>query len=177
LPADQNNQANSEPQSSQSSAPGTFAPVEDNPITQQPLMSSAAQAMAPNISRMEPVGRQLTPSASGEAPKPKPNSSQTRTRLTAPPPPQNDLTASNPNPLGPKYTVLLGSFGKQENADTLKNKLLAAGLPATVTEVTLKNKVWFRVMSGSFDNQSAAEAYGRELKQRNLVDNPYIKPM
>jgi cell division protein FtsN len=72
----------------------------------------------------------------------------------------------------------LGSFGRQENADRLKKRLQDAGLPVTVSEVvTPDNKLWFRVMSGSFDDQSSAEAYGRELKQRNLVDNPYIKPL
>ncbi|MDR1487420.1 MAG: SPOR domain-containing protein [Deltaproteobacteria bacterium] len=156
----------------------TFAPpVNDNPYAAQALILQAAQAMAPQISRMEPVGRQLTPKEQTEPQKNKPNNQeQAKPRLTSPPPPQQQTASTSVASTG-KFTVLLGSFGKSENADTLKNKLLDAGLPVTVSEVTLKNKVWFRVMSGSFDDQSSAEAYGRELKQRNLVDNPYIKPM
>jgi cell division septation protein DedD len=89
--------------------------------------------------------------------------------------------APQSDPLPPsqkrKYTVLLGSFAKPENATLLRDKLLEAGYPVIISEVTIKNKVWFRVMSGNFDDKVSAEAYGRDLKQRNLVDNPYIKPM
>jgi cell division protein FtsN len=71
----------------------------------------------------------------------------------------------------------LGSFTKPENAEQLKDKMVAAGLPVTVSEVTVNNKIWWRVMSGSFDDQGAAEAYGRELRQKSLVETPLIKAM
>jgi cell division protein FtsN len=76
-----------------------------------------------------------------------------------------------------RYTVLAGSFGKPENAERMRERFQAAGLDVTVTEVTVNNKVWFRVTSGAFEDQGSAEAYGRELKQRDLVDSAFIKPM
>jgi cell division protein FtsN len=131
--------------------------------------------MSPNLSRMEPVGRALQSGgpqlARVVAPSPEP------LRLTAPPrtDPQTP-PLSNPNATGPvSYTVLLGSFGKAENAERLRLKLVEAGLPVTVAEVTARdNKTWFRVMSGSFERQSEAETYSAELKQRNLVDRTFI---
>ncbi|MDR2455129.1 MAG: SPOR domain-containing protein [Deltaproteobacteria bacterium] len=92
----------------------------------------------------------------------------------APAPPRPSSASSGQ---GRRYTVLAGSFGKSENAERLREKFLAAGLDVQVNEVTVNNKKYFRVMSGTFDDQASAEAYGRELKQRDLVDSAYIKPM
>ncbi|MDR1110595.1 MAG: SPOR domain-containing protein [Deltaproteobacteria bacterium] len=174
-----------------SPAPGTFAPSEQAPTSEggssgtrapggpatdgQGTISQAALAMAPSLSRMEPIGRALQSGgpqlARVVAPSPEPQ------RLTAPPrtDPQTP-PLSNPNATGPvSYTVLLGSFGKAENAERLRLKLVEAGLPVTVAEVTARdNKTWFRVMSGSFERQSEAETYSAELKQRNLVDRTFI---
>jgi hypothetical protein len=52
-----------------------------------------------------------------------------------------------------------------------------AGLPVSISEVTEKNKLWHRVMSGAFDDKASAEAYCRELRQRKLVERPYVKPL
>jgi cell division protein FtsN len=69
----------------------------------------------------------------------------------------------------------VGSFSKSENAEKLKAKLEGEGLPAEVVSVTLNNQPWWRVMSGVFEDQESAEAYSRELQQKNLVDRPYVK--
>ena len=209
-------------------AAGAFAPFEQALLSGESMIA-AAQAMAPTISRMEPVGRKLVPADKAPPaktpPKPKP-------RLTDPPNPalapnSGQSLAADPNAIaqngswsqggvalsgnisqreasgqgataesgamlaaaaarsqaparpssGRRYTVLAGSFGKSENAERLRDKFLAAGLDVQVTEVTINSKIFFRVMSGTFDDQASAEAYGRELKQRDLVDNAYIKPM
>jgi cell division septation protein DedD len=151
--------------------------------------------MAPVISRMEPVGRGL---AGKTPPRPKPQTKTPaidppRTRLPAPPiaQPQSQAQIQTPAPVqapavnnapGPplenrRYTVLLGAFGKQENALNLKNRLESAGLPVSISEVTEKNKLWYRVMSGTFEDRNSAEAYSRELRQRKLVDRPYVRPL
>jgi cell division protein FtsN len=144
----------------------------------------AAMAMAPTISRMEPLGLLLGTENDPNSPQPVRPTPMPRLRLTAPP--AGDAQRDAPDPGVParassaeqrKYTVILGSFAKPDNADRLKDQVLAAGLTATVTRVVSDNKVWYRVMSGSFDDAQAAEAYGRELKRRDLVDNPYIKPL
>ncbi|MDR2444181.1 MAG: SPOR domain-containing protein [Deltaproteobacteria bacterium] len=158
--------------------PNNFVPFEPSNLPSSENMIVAAKAMAPDISRMEPVGRNLTPpSDDGQAEKPLVNrgAPPVRPKLTAPPA-RAAAPVARPPVVTPgqkrSYTVLLGSFVKPENANNLRDKLQAAGLPVTVTEVTIKNKVWFRVMSGAFEDQGSAEAYVRELKQRNLVDNP-----
>jgi cell division septation protein DedD len=147
-------------------------------------MVTAAQSMAPVISRMEPVGRTLSSSPPAKAAAKSPAPEKARPRISAPPiarPPAPPV-ADDPNlglepPKAQKYTVLLGAFGKQENAINLKNRLEAAGLPVAISEFTDKNKLWYRVMSGSFEDKDSAEAYSRELRQRKLVDRPYVRPM
>jgi DedD protein len=165
-------------------------------------MVTAAQSMAPVISRMEPLARSLKkPDQESEAAPAKPASKPAArpaerprpARIPAPPlaqaaPPAEASPAPAPIPApaagsGPplnerqKYTVLLGAFGKEENALNLKARMEAAGLPAAISEVTDKNKLWFRVMSGTFEDRSSADAYGRELRLRKLVDRPYVKPL
>jgi cell division protein FtsN len=143
---------------------------------------------------MEPLGRSAAQPKIEEAKPPKtkpvkpPLAERARQRPPTPPvAPQFDQeamveTPPSPAEIGPKlssrkYTVLLGAFGKPENAQNLKNRLEAAGLPVAISEVTEKNKLWFRVMSGTFDDKDSAEAYCRELRQRKLVDRPYVKPL
>jgi cell division septation protein DedD len=77
-----------------------------------------------------------------------------------------------------RYTVHLSSFSKPANADALKAKIEEAGFPASVMEVTVNSKLWFRVVSGLFDDRSAAEAHSREIHQRRLVsETPYVLRM
>jgi cell division septation protein DedD len=151
-------------------------------------MVTAAQSMAPVISRMEPVGRTLVTKGIKEPPPPPPKTpAQEKPKPRLPAPPLSPTQSPSPpvsgeavilEPPGPrKYTVLLGAFGKQENALSLKSRIEAAGFPVAISEVTEKNKLWFRVQSGAFDDKVSAEAYSRELKQRKLVDRPYVKPL
>jgi cell division protein FtsN len=164
-------------------APATPAPVAAEEAPPEPLaedhMLKSALDMAPKISRMEPVGRLLAPP--DELPPPRLRSSAavaapprlTDPPVAAPPPPL-------PSPPGApfRYTVHLGSFSKPENADAVMAKLLESGYPATIEQVTLNNKVWFRVMSGVFDNHDSAAAHSREIFQRKLVtETPYVRRM
>ena len=109
------------------------------------------------------------------SPKPADKSSQrsgSRANPASKPPPLLNPAAAG----GPvSYTVLLGSFGKAENAERLRQKMIEAGLPVSVAQVTAKdNKTWYRVMSGTFETQSEADSYGRELKSKNLTDQTFI---
>jgi DedD protein len=163
-------------------------------------MAMAAQSLAPVISRMEPLGRTLTnpkkttpkPSV---APKPKLPTPPTTPAPVAPPVNAQATTQkatpeaipkTTPKEAAPKpeaedptkvakWTVLLGAFGSQENAINLKARLEAAGLPVAISEVMEKNKLWYRLNSGLFDDRETAEAYSRELRQKKLVERPYVK--
>jgi cell division protein FtsN len=80
-----------------------------------------------------------------------------------------------PKPLTDRrYTVVVGSFAKEKNAEQLKTQFEDMGLPAEISLVTVNNKIFFRVRSGVFDDFFAAENYCRDLKQKNLVTQPYI---
>ncbi|MDR2460615.1 MAG: SPOR domain-containing protein [Deltaproteobacteria bacterium] len=166
----------------EASTTGTsFNPEEQgDPFVLHP-MSANARDFSPIISRMEPLGRSLDPEnpvpraqplppPSDEPPAPK------RPRLTAPPPQPPELPMVSSQPTNQRrYTIIVGSFSKSENAEKLKKKLEDEGLPAEVVSVTLDNQPWWRVMSGVFDDKESAEAYSRELQQKNLVERPYVK--
>jgi hypothetical protein len=166
----------SNPASSQGPPLSTFAPAEQELTARTDgSIGQGALAMAPSVSRMEPVGRSLKPDVEkvskilAEAPE--------REKLK-PPPKTEPRTPPlvNPNASGPvSYTVLLGSFGKPEYAERLRLKMVEAGLPVSVIEATSPDgKVWYRVMSGTFESQGEADNYSRELKQKNLVEKTFI---
>lgn len=68
-----------------------------------------------------------------------------------------------------EFTVHLASFTDQGNAEQYKSKLNGAGEPAFITQAKIDGRVWFRVMSGSFNTRAAAEAHGKDLKRRSLT--------
>ncbi|MDR0621664.1 MAG: SPOR domain-containing protein [Deltaproteobacteria bacterium] len=106
-----------------------------------------------------------------QAAKPTQRPSSRATAASKPPPLLNPAAAGGPV----SYTVLLGSFGKPENAERLRQKMIEAGHPVSVAQVTGKdNKTWYRVMSGTFETQSEADSYGRELKRQSLTDQTFI---
>jgi cell division protein FtsN len=79
------------------------------------------------------------------------------------------------------FTVHLGSFVDQANAEKFRAKLAAAGEEAAISEISLDGRRWYRVLSGRFDTRTAAEAHGRDLRRRGLTDDtggPFIvKPI
>jgi cell division septation protein DedD len=165
-------------------------------------MINGAQSMAPVISRMETLGRALEapPPKNPDSAKAKRGTAPTanvkaKPRIAISPRPNNEALANNiapdsgdettatnqtltaPPKTPDKWTVLIGAFGVQENAFGLKSRMEAAGYPVAISEVVKKNKLWYRLQSGVFDDKVSAEAYGRELRQRKLVDRPYVKPL
>jgi cell division protein FtsN len=154
---------------------GTFAPDDQafEPITEGAI-SQAALSMAPDVSRMEPVGL----SFQKDAPKPAKilTPAPERPKLTAPPKPVPAAPLAVSNSSGPvTYTLLLGSFGKPENAERLRLQLVEEGLPVLVSEHKGNdNKIWYRVMSGDFDSQAEAESYGVELRKKFNIDKTFI---
>jgi cell division septation protein DedD len=167
---------------------GVFAPEElaqDWSQRSVGLVRAGANEMVPVISRMEPVGRRLDPDhpvpkaarIELKPPDPEEDARNRRPRLSAPP------AATGPAPVSPqpgarrRYTIMLGSFSKEANAVSLRERLESEGLPAEVLNVTVNNLPYWRVMSGVFEDQAAAEAYGRELRRKNLVDRPIVMTM
>jgi septal ring-binding cell division protein DamX len=78
------------------------------------------------------------------------------------------------------FTVHLGSFVDQANAEKFRNKLTDAGEPAAIYEINMDGRLWYRVLSGRFNTRAEADAHGRDLRRRGLTDDsgPFIvKPI
>ncbi|MDR2350702.1 MAG: SPOR domain-containing protein [Deltaproteobacteria bacterium] len=146
-----------------------------------PILGNALE-LSPVISRMEPVGRALdpenpVPKALPAVPPKKDGEEKPGPRLVAPP----KREAPPPRPPGAgaaanrRYTIIVGSFTKEENAAKMVRKLESEGLPGEVVPVTNDGQPWFRVMSGVFEDRESAEAYRRELRRKNISDTPYVK--
>jgi cell division protein FtsN len=78
------------------------------------------------------------------------------------------------------FTVHLGSFTEQANAEKYRAKLASAGEAAAVSEIIMDGRRWYRVMSGRFNTRTAADAHGRELRRRGLTDDSgsyMVKPV
>ncbi|MDR2368515.1 MAG: SPOR domain-containing protein [Deltaproteobacteria bacterium] len=159
-----------------------LAPTPERPrlVPQEPA-PAAPQATRPSPAESRPA--QPIPIPPPQEPSALPASRATQTPVAPDPPAEpRPRPAASPPPLSDPYatgsvtyTVLLGSFGKAENAERLRLRMIEAGLPVSVAAVTAQdNKVWYRVMSGNFDTQSEADSYGRELKQKNLTDQTFI---
>jgi cell division protein FtsN len=67
---------------------------------------------------------------------------------------------------GGNYTVQIGSFQDQKQANSLAGALKAKGYPAFIKAMaTPDNKSWYRVRVGTFKNVEDAKAYGDSLKR------------
>ncbi len=66
-------------------------------------------------------------------------------------------------------------------AEKYRSKLAAAGEEASIYEINLDGRRWYRVLTGRFDTRAAADAHGRDLRRRGLTDDtggPFIvKPI
>jgi DedD protein len=64
------------------------------------------------------------------------------------------------------YTVQIGSFQDQKQANSLASALQSKGYPVFIKSMkSPDNKNWYRVRVGTFGNIEAAKAYGESLKK------------
>jgi len=63
---------------------------------------------------------------------------------------------------GSTYTLQVGAFGSAENAANLEKRLSARFRDVSVLPVTISDQVFYRVRVGSFANDSAAKAFGKD---------------
>ncbi len=68
---------------------------------------------------------------------------------------------------GGQYTVQLGAFQNQTQANSLMNSLKSKGYPAFVKQYeTPDKKLWYRVRVGTFSTKQQAANYGDKLKKQ-----------
>ena len=136
------------------------------------------------IAKVDPTPPPLVPTPAPKTPAPKtPPPKTLAPRTPAPPAPTPDARAeqlaeekraaeaAKAKPAMPKvdpsgnYTVQIGSFQDQKQANSLAGSLKAKGYPAFVKPMaTPNNKYWYRVRVGTFRNVEDAKAYGDSLK-------------
>jgi len=85
------------------------------------------------------------------------------------PPPKKKSTESAAMPrIDPngRYTVQIGAFQNQTEANKLLNSLKSSGYPAFIKQLqTPDKKNWYRVRVGTFSTRPDAVVYGEKLKQ------------
>ncbi len=68
------------------------------------------------------------------------------------------------------YTVQIGSFQDQKQANSLASALQSKGYPVFIKSMASPdNKNWYRVRVGTFGNIEAAKAYGESLKKSEPI--------
>lgn len=86
---------------------------------------------------------------------------------TPPPTKKSTESAAMPriDPNG-RYTVQIGAFQNQTEANKLVNSLKSSGYPAFIKQLqTPDKKNWYRVRVGTFSTRPDAVVYGEKLKQ------------
>ena len=92
-------------------------------------------------------------------------------RLEKSPPKEKDSSAAKSampkiDP-GGRYTVQIGAFQNQTEANKLVNSMKSEGYPAFIKQFeTPDNKRWYRVRVGTFSTRARAVEYGDKLKER-----------
>lgn len=87
---------------------------------------------------------------------------------TAPPVTQSPKQSAAMPKIDPngRYTVQIGAFQNQVEANKLVSSLKSSGYPAFVKQVeTPDKKTWYRVRVGTFSTRAEAVSYGDKLKQ------------
>ena len=169
--------------------------------TRQAASAASTRGSAAQPSTPKPAPEPASSQAAGEAKPSAPAAAKPQTAPSASPsassgalpansnlvrvladPPSSPTGAGQPGLLSGHegFTVHLGSFVDQANAEKYRAKLVANGEPATISEINLGGRHWYRVLSGRFETRTAADAHGRNLRRRGLADEsrPFIvKPI
>ena len=166
-------------------------------VVETPLAKAAVTAL-PVASPLDQVGHRLSrgnvptgssastpvpegpsvPMATPDAPPTSPTPEavpETAPQPTPPPAPRAETTPApsrgSSGVSGVQFTVHLASFKEKANADRSLAALKSKGVPAFLTRIELDQTAWYRLMVGRFSSKGEAEAYGKELRQKGLLDN------
>ncbi|MCM8800603.1 MAG: SPOR domain-containing protein [Candidatus Omnitrophica bacterium] len=85
----------------------------------------------------------------------------------------SDLVIYRDNALDFYYTVQVGAFSNQINAQTLLERLIKEGYPAYIEEINLKESTSYRVRVGRFKTRYEAQRLEERLKQQGYPTKIY----
>ena len=72
------------------------------------------------------------------------------------------------------FTIQVAAYLKREDAQRFVDQLIQAGLDAFLTKATSVSRSWYQVKVSHFPTRETAQAYGRELKSKALIDDFYV---
>jgi len=72
------------------------------------------------------------------------------------------------------FTIQVAAYLKSEDAQRFVDQLIQAELDAFWTQAASANRSWYQVKVSHFATREAAQAYGRELKSKGLIDDFYV---
>ncbi len=72
------------------------------------------------------------------------------------------------------FTIQVAAYLKSADAQRFVDQLIEAELDAFWTQAASANRSWYQVKVSHFATREAAQAYGRELKSKGLIDDFYV---
>lgn len=84
------------------------------------------------------------------------------------------VTSTAPAETKPSYILQVRSYADPDSADARRAEILLNGLSADVIKTTDNGKVWYRVISGPYESQSAAVIAQKTL-QNSGIDSIVVK--
>ncbi|MDQ8935938.1 SPOR domain-containing protein [Acinetobacter rudis] len=85
-----------------------------------------------------------------------------------------EVTSTAPAETKPSYILQVRSYADPDSADARRAEILLNGLSADVIKTTDNGKVWYRVISGPYESQSAAVIAQKTL-QNSGIDSIVVK--
>lgn len=73
------------------------------------------------------------------------------------------------------YTVQVGSYPSEPEAQKMADSLLARGYKAHFTQANVNGKTMYRVQVGSFTNPSEAQAHKKDLMEKNRLSSAFVQ--
>jgi hypothetical protein len=72
------------------------------------------------------------------------------------------------------FTIQVAAYLQRDDAQHVVDQLVQAGLDAFWTHAASTHRSWYQVKVSHFASREAAQAYGRELKSKGLIDDFYV---
>lgn len=131
------------------------------------LSPTPAASEAPRARRGEPASPHSGAASPKTAlPSPAPSRAPVPTNEASPPVASGTAAASPAS--APRFVVNVGLFAQAENAQRVRERLLQAGLPALVDEVSMVNGLRTRVRVGPYEQKSQADEAGAAVRALGL---------
>jgi len=74
------------------------------------------------------------------------------------------------------YTLQMGNFAGNERAEHRRTELQKKGISAYIYRSADKNKQWYEVRAGLFDNSTAARRTSKQIRKKHGVQ-PVVRPL